>query len=165
MCIPPHLRDFVRISCPADIPALAPHLLADDRADMRELSGLSPEEALRHGLRASSPCVTFFLPGDPTAVMGMGGIVAPCLVWLLFHEALFADAGRKRLFLARCPAVRDWLLSLAPTGFLHNRTRERSRRIRRWLGWLGARELPPTPSGVVHFYFQSGGTACATPQP
>lgn len=163
MCIPQHLRDIVRVSCPADITALAPHLMEDDREDMRELSGLSPEDALRHGLRASSPCVTFFPPGEPTVVMGMGGIVAPCLVWLLFHEDLFANATTRRIFLARCPEVRDWLLSLAPTGFLYNRTRAGSRRIRRWLRWLGACELPPTPDSVVSFYFQqsAGRSTCA----
>lgn len=155
MTLPPHLLDFVRISCPADVVALAPHLLPDDREDLRRLGGgQTPREALTHGLRHSAPCVTFFLPGRPTAVMGMGGIIRPAIVWLLFHEDLLGSPEGRRLFLARCPAVRDWLLSLTPTGFMCNRTHATSRRVRRWLKWLGARELPPTPEGIVHFYFQ-----------
>ena len=94
--IPDHLRAFTRPTCRADVEALAPRLLRDDRDDLYALGGgLTPHEALTHGLNHSAPCVTFFLPGQPTAVMGMGGIIRPALVWLLFHEDLLTSpAGR-----------------------------------------------------------------------
>ena len=154
MCIiPDHLRDFTRPACRADVEALAPRLLREDREDIAALTGgHTPREALLHGLRHSTPGIAFFLPGQPTAVMGMGGILHPALVWLLFHEDLLTSPAGRKLFLKHCPAVRDWLLSLTPTGFMYNRTLASSRRIRRWLHWLGAEELPPTPhDGVVWF--------------
>lgn len=153
--IPAAMRHFTRVSCLHDIHLLKDSLREDDLRDIRCISGHSPEEALLFGFRHSLKCITFFRPGDPFDVVGMGGLVPPSVVWLLFSRTLFDRQSDRALFLAMCPRVRDWLLDQAAGGFMHNMTLGCNRRLRRWLRWLGAEELPPAPgSPVINFYFQ-----------
>lgn len=151
--IPPEMLAFTRMSCQADIHALKDSLREDDLRDIRHIAGHDPETALLEGFMYSRFCLTFYRPGDPTDVIGMGGLVFPSIVWLLFHKDFFTRQSDREFFLCMCPRVRDWLLDQAAGGFMHNMTLKRNRRLRRWLRWLGAVELP-TSGDVVPFYFQ-----------
>lgn len=151
--IPPEMLGFTRLSCAADIRALKDNLREDDLRDIQYIAGHDPETALLEGFLRSRHCVTFFRPGDPTDVIGMGGLVFPSIVWLLFHKGYFTRQSDRAFFLSVCPIVRDWLLDQAAGGFMHNMTLKRNRRLRRWLRWLGAVELP-MEGDVVPFYFQ-----------
>ena len=54
-----------------------------------------------------------------------------------------------------CPLGRFWLLDQSSGGFMHNMTLKRNRRLRHWLRWLGAEELPSAEgSDIINFYFQ-----------
>lgn len=151
----PQMRRFARVSCPYDIHLLKDTLREEDLRDLEHISGHTPEEALRFGFEHSLLCVTFFRPGDPLDVIGMGGLVPPAVVWLLFNKDFFARQSDRALFLEMCPLVRDWLLDQSSGGFMHNMTLKRNRRLRHWLRWLGAEELPSAEgSDIINFYFQ-----------
>ncbi|MCD7983727.1 MAG: hypothetical protein LUG19_05660 [Desulfovibrio sp.] len=151
--IPMALLPFTRKAFPCDIRALKDKLRQDDMNDVRRLCGHTPEEALRLGWLRSSPCVAFFIPGKPEHVIGMGGLVPPGIAWALFHKDFLKHKEEREAFLKACPLVRDWFLSLSVGGFMHNVTLRENKRIRRWLKWLGALELPDTGRGPIHFYF------------
>ena len=74
----------------------------------------------------------FFRPGDPLDVIGMGGLVPPAVVWLLFNKDFFARQSDRALFLEMCPLVRDWLLDQSSGGFMHNMTLKRNRKGESW---------------------------------
>ena len=151
--IPPELLPFTRKAFPCDIQTLKDNLRQDDMNDVRRLCGRDPEEALRRGCLRSSPCVTFFMPGKPEQPVGMGGVVPPGIAWVLFHKDFLKTKEERNVFLKACPLVRNWFLSQSVGGFMHNVTLRENKRIRRWLRWLGAQELPDTGRGPIHFYF------------
>lgn len=153
--IPLPLLPFTRKAFPCDIQALKDNLRGDDMQDAARLCGHTAEEALRLGLWRSSPCVAFFMPGKPGRPIGMGGLVPPGIAWVLFHKDFLKSKEERKVFLKACPLVRDWFLRLSRGGFIHNVTLRENTRIRRWLRWLGARELPDTGKGPIHFYFTS----------
>ncbi|WP_298996898.1 hypothetical protein [uncultured Desulfovibrio sp.] len=151
------LLPFTRKAFQSDITALKDNLRQDDCKDIRQLYGRTPEEALKLSLRLSSTCVTFFMPGKPEHPVGMGGVVYPGIAWVLFHRDFLKTKEEREVFLHACPLVLDWFLSLSSGGFIHNVTRRENKRIRRWLRWLGAQELPDTGDGPIYFYFTKEG--------
>lgn len=148
-----NLLPFTRKAFQSDIEKLKDNLRLDDCNDIFKLYGRTPEEALRLSLRLSSTCVSFFMPGKPEHPVGMGGVVSPCTAWALFHRDFLKTKEEREVFLHACPLVLNWFLSLSSGGFLHNVTHRENKRIRRWLRWLGARELPDAGDGPIYFYF------------
>ena len=151
--IPLSLLPFTRKAFPGDVTALKDHLRQDDARDVLSICGHTPEEALRLGLERSSPCVTFFMPGSPEKPVGMGGVVLPGIAWVLFHRDFLKTKQEREVFLKACPLVLDWFLALSATGFIHNMTMRENKRIRRWLRWLGAKEIYSEGASLIHFYF------------
>ena len=155
--IPMNLLPFTRKAFPSDIAALKDNLRQDDCTDIRKLYGRTPENALHLSMRLSSPCITFFMPGKPERPVGMGGVVYPGIAWALFHRTFLETKEERKVFLNACPLVLDWFLSLSSGGFIHNVTHRENKRIRRWLRWLGAIELPDSGTGPIYFYFTKEG--------
>lgn len=151
--IPAALLPFTRRAFSFDIATLKDNLRPDDMRDVMELCGHTPEQALWFGLRSSGLCVTFFMPGRPEQAVGMGGLVLPGIAWALFHKDFLKTKEERKVFLKACPLVRDWFLSQSTGGFIHNVTLARNRKIRRWLNWLGAKEVSGMGTeSFVHFY-------------
>lgn len=141
--MPMEMLRFTRKSLQMDVDFLKDNMWEDDIEDIRALSGHTPEQALQFGLDNSDPCISFFWPGEPKQVFGMGGIVQPYVVWLLFSKTFLSTKEGRKFFLKRCPMVKQWLLDNSTHGLLFNRTRPQSRRIRHWLRYIGAREFNP----------------------
>lgn len=151
--IPFPLLPFTRKAFPNDVTLLKDNLRQDDVRDVLTICGHTPEEALSLGLKRSSPCVTFFMPGSPEKPIGMGGIVLPGIAWALFHRDFLKTKQEREVFLKACPLVLTWFLRLSATGFIHNITMRSNTRIRRWLRWLGAKEIYQGGNELIHFYF------------
>lgn len=154
--MPMEMLRFTRKSFQMDVDYLKNNMWGDDIADLKALSGHTPEQALQFGLDNSDPCITFFWPGEPERVLGMGGIVRPYVVWLLFSKQFFQSKEERKYFLQSCPLVKQWLLDNSPHGFLFNQTRPQSRRIRHWLKFIGAKELNPQEKvAPILFYIRN----------
>lgn len=151
--IPLALLPFTRKAFPCDVLALKDNLRPDDTRDIMSICGHSPEDALWLGLKRSSPCVTFFMPGNPDTPVGMGGVVLPGIVWALFHKDFLRTKREREVFLKACPMVLEWFIHKSSVGFIHNMTLCGNKRIRRWLKWLGAKEIYSTGAQIIHFYF------------
>ena len=154
--IPTALLPFTRRAFPSDVEKLAQRGLHPD--DAADIAAFCPDVGIRQALQdsydASVLCVTFFIPGQPDILVGMGGITAPTRAWCLFAKDFPQNREIAKIFLRACPIVRNWWLKLT-NGFLWNLTRPENRRVRRWLKWLGAVELD-TPAWPIIFYIQGG---------
>ena len=176
MEIPLEFRPFMRLSREGDAEALAPHLRAMDRKEVRVISQKAPLDVLRLGFVHSSPAFTLLFPGTEE-VMGMGGIGSPGnVVWLLLHKRALHDRDTRRQFIRMSKKVLRWLLENTSSGggFMGNVTLPQNTHVLRWLVWMGAvvdrveAEHQDNPCGrtLARFVFvqqeTTGGEACAT---
>lgn len=153
--IPEHLQKWCRPSVASDITELKDNLRQEDILEIQCMSGNSPAEALALSLTHSQIAITAVLPWDRSVIVGMGGLVRPCMPWFLFREGFPNGHRESREFLIASRKICDWLLAQAHSHFGWNVTSTDSKRNRRWLKWLGATELPAN-GNAIPFYFNGG---------
>lgn len=112
---------------------VARNMLPADIEELKAMSGNTPMQALRHGVRASYECYVALADGEPFAVFGISandnGVGVP---WML-------TTGKQRqfprVFLGYCKRfVKRWS---AMHRELNNWVDERHTVAVRWLEWLG----------------------------
>lgn len=129
-------------SCTADADLLSPFLRLADIAEVRASSGLSPKDALLHGMAYSDPCYTGFVDDAPIMIFGVCPEDNPMIgrVWLLGSDGIVAH---KYDFLRKS----KWWLEHFHKQFpvLYNYIDARNTYHIKWLQWLGfsfIREYP-----------------------
>lgn len=118
-----------------DLSVLAPRLRAEDKREIRAVSGRTPEAALFHGLEISEVCEVIEAGGE---LVGVYGVVRspqePILgaIWMLCTDGL---ERHQIAFLRRCRAVIDELNKQYP--LLCNVVDARNTIHIKWLRWCG----------------------------
>lgn len=127
-------RPYVIPATEAHARQMAPILRAADRAEIEALSGVSPTEALLHGLHGDA-CLAGFTGDDrPVCMFGVSQSTGPgeAFVWLMATTEL-ERVGMT--FLRQGRAYFDAFHDIYP--LLHNYVDARNELHIRWLKWLG----------------------------
>lgn len=158
--IPKTLRSFMRVTRPEqDVPLLGNSMRKDDIRDLDAIRQALPDprwtpaEMLARSVKNSFIAVTFFRPGSPQDIVGMGGVTPYGVVWTLFHKDFLRTQEDKAIFIKACPLVRDYFLAVNDAAPMGNVTLRSNRNIVRWLRWLGATFVPCTIAGQPFYSF------------
>jgi hypothetical protein len=131
---------------------LAPRVREADRAEIWAAARLTPESALRDGLRVSTGAWAGLIDGEVVCMFG----AAPLSIlegkgspWMLGSDLV---ERHQRIFLRHSRPVVAAMRSLYPV--LVNHVDDRNAAAKRWLHWLGFRLGPAEPRGPDRIPFR-----------
>ena len=130
---------------PARVQHVAARLRHQDRLEVLYSHHLSGEDAVMLSWHQAAICRC--IDGDDGAAVGICGVTAGGIVWLLATDGLLATASHRRQFLR---GGRQWISELLASGrfpHLENWALASNAGALRWLRWLGFTVDTPEPLG------------------